>query len=101
MSAVFNPTLEDAMAAIMATPDLIGPSLRLPIAQLLAGVADLHEPHAPGHGRDVPAPGCQWCNDEDWPCADMRKALTLARCILGEPDAEATGEQQREAATRG
>lgn len=101
MSAVFNPTLEDAMAAIMATPDLIGPSLRLPIARLLAGVADLHEPHVPSHGRDTPTPGCQWCNDEDWPCADMRKALTLARGILGEPDAETAGEQCHEVADRG
>lgn len=94
MSAVFNPTLEDAMAAIMSTSDLVDPTLRLPIAQLLAGVADLHEPNVPSHGREVPTPGCQWCSDEDWPCADMRKALTLARSILGEPDAEATGEQQ-------
>lgn len=53
-----------------------------PVAKWLDDVADLHEPHEPGHANLVQS-GCQWCADEDWPCSDMRHALNVARVALG------------------
>lgn len=53
------------------------PGVALAVAAWLESVADLHEP--PNR-----PPGCQWCTDEDWPCADTRHALTVARLLLGE-----------------
>lgn len=47
------------------------------VADGLESVADLHEPRSDGHG-------CQWCNDEDWPCADTRHAAVMARLVLNE-----------------
>ena len=44
------------------------------ITQWLDSVTDLHEQQATG-------PGCQWCNDEDWPCADTRHAQAVARTM--------------------
>lgn len=55
-----------------------------PVARWLESTAELHEEKLPGHGGVVP-PGCQWCEDEDWPCAEMRDALAVARLILGTP----------------
>lgn len=84
MSEIHNPVLESAMAVLMSGTDLVDRTLAQPLASLLAGVADLHEPNVPSHGSDVPAPGCQWCADEDWPCADTRKAMDVARLLLGD-----------------
>ena len=88
MSEIHNPTLESAMAVLMGGTGLVDSTLAQPLAALLAGVADLHEPHQASHGRTTPTPGCQWCADEDWPCGDMRNAMTLARVILGQSDGE-------------
>lgn len=53
------------------------PGVALAVAAWLEAVADLHQP-------PKRAPGCQWCTDEDWPCADTRHAQTVARALLGE-----------------
>ncbi len=50
------------------------------LARWLEETDELHEQSLPGHANIVP-PGCQWCADEDWPCADMRNALATARAI--------------------
>lgn len=52
------------------------PGVALAVATWLEDVADLHEPHASAYG-------CDWCSDEDWPCADTRNALAVARALLG------------------
>lgn len=59
----------------------MGPNVGAAIAQLLDHCAELHEANPPHRGQ--PRPGCQWCADEDFPCADMRKALAVARAING------------------
>jgi hypothetical protein len=69
----YPPTIADYIAAMH-------PGVGLAVADWLAEVADLHEPKLRGHGALVP-PGCQWCEDEDWPCADTRRALAVARAI--------------------
>lgn len=51
------------------------------VADWLESASDLHEP--PNR-----PPGCQWCADEDWPCADMRHAEAVARAVLGEEPTE-------------
>ena len=50
------------------------------LADWFETVIDLHGPIVT---LDHPW-GCQWCNDEDWPCADTRHALNVARAYLGE-----------------
>ena len=65
-------TATPAVAALIAT--------REPLAKLLEDCAELHEAHEPGPLGTIP-PGCQWCADEDFPCADMRNALAVARAI--------------------
>ena len=55
---------------------------RSPLAAWLETTAYLHEAHVPGSDGQTP-PGCQWCADEDFPCADMRHALAAAREING------------------
>lgn len=52
------------------------PGVALAVATWLEDVADLHEPHPHAYG-------CDWCSDEDWPCADTRNALAVARALLG------------------
>ena len=62
---------------------LMYPGLAEPLAAWLEETAGLHEQNTlPGHANIIP-PGCQWCADEDWPCADTRRALAVARAILG------------------
>ncbi len=62
---------------------LMHPGLAEPLAAWLEETADLHEQNTlPGHANIIP-PGCQWCADEDWPCADTRRALAVAHIILG------------------
>jgi hypothetical protein len=56
---------------------------RSPLANWLESTADLHEPHLCDKHEGCEAIGCQWCGDEDWPCADMRNALAVARAING------------------
>lgn len=58
------------------------PGIGAALADWLDTVADLHE--QPTH-RGQTRPGCQWCNDEDWLCADTRHALTVARHINHTP----------------
>lgn len=63
-----------AMTATPVVAALI--AAREPLAKFLRELAALHEHDArPGHG------GCQWCADEDWPCNDVRNALSMARQI--------------------
>ncbi len=57
----------------------MGPTVGAALAQLLDDCAELHEANPPHRGQ--PRPGCQWCADEDFPCADMRNALAVARAI--------------------
>ena len=62
---------------------LMHTGLAEPLAAWLEETADLHEQNTlPGHANIIP-PGCQWCADEDWPCADTRRALAVAHIILG------------------
>jgi hypothetical protein len=72
--------LREAAAKIRT---LSGPAAE-PIAAWLESAAELHEQSM--HRGQV-SPGCQWCADEDWPCADMRHALALADAILAAPTA--------------
>lgn len=61
------------------------PGVALAVADWLESVADLHE-ETPADIRRLMGGGCQWCGDEDWPCADMRAALKTARALLNEPE---------------
>jgi hypothetical protein len=76
--------------AMAVTPELaayiaaMGPNVGALLAKLLDDCADLHEAKLPGHRGQVP-PGCQWCGDEDFPCADVRNALAVARAITTHP----------------
>lgn len=49
------------------------PGVGAALADWLDSAAELHE-EGPHHD-------CQWCGDEDWPCADIRHALAVARLI--------------------
>jgi hypothetical protein len=51
-----------------------------PIAKLLREISALHTPTTCQKHE-----GCDWCGDEDWPCNDVRNALTVARAINGDP----------------
>lgn len=51
------------------------PAVAQAIADLLTD--DHHEPRTDGRG-------CGWCADEDWPCADRRARLAVARELTGE-----------------
>ncbi|MFD4596777.1 hypothetical protein ACFWPQ_01965 [Streptomyces sp. NPDC058464] len=74
-----------ALTATPAVAALI--SARAHVAKLLREIGALHEPGCPGKrlsGHNCGGPhGCDWCGDEDWPCADMRNALAVARAING------------------
>jgi hypothetical protein len=72
-----------AAAVRLGDPTSVTPdSMRVELLIWLKGVAELHEQNTlPGHANVIP-PGCQWCNDEDWPCNDMRHALATARAVL-------------------
>ncbi|MGV9588214.1 hypothetical protein [Streptomyces tendae] len=72
-----NPADEiDAAVRKLSSGDVITRVTNLPLAKLLRETAALHEhDNRPDHG------GCDWCGDEDWPCADIRNALAVARTI--------------------
>ena len=57
--------------------------LDMPLAKLLRETAALHEPTACEKHESCDPLGCDWCGDEDWPCADVRNALAVARAING------------------
>jgi hypothetical protein len=57
--------------------------LDMPLAKLLREIAALHTPTACDKHEGCAPLGCDWCGDEDWPCNDIRNALTVARQILG------------------
>lgn len=59
---------------------LFPPGAALALADWLWETADLHEQRA---HRGESLEGCQWCADEDWPCADVRRAVAVARAVLG------------------
>lgn len=60
---------------------LFPPAAALALAEWLWETAGLHEQ---GRHRGETLADCQWCADEDWPCADVRRALGVARAVLGE-----------------
>lgn len=64
---------------------VFSPLVGTALADWLDTTADLHEARADGLG-------CQWCADEDWPCADARQAVTVARAITLEDLNEALKE---------
>ncbi|PZT70159.1 hypothetical protein DN402_31565 [Streptomyces sp. SW4] len=62
--------------------------LDISLAKQIRETAALHEPRRcgeyVGNGTRCCLPhGCDWCGDEDWPCADVRNALAVARQING------------------
>lgn len=91
MSVEITPGAERAMLlgaarvaealAVAETPAFAWRSLLRRTASWLRSVADLHEP--PDH-----PPGCQWCSDEDWPCADVREALAVAQELFDRAENE-------------
>ncbi len=56
-----------------------------PIAKLLCEISALHTPTTCQKHEGCAPDGCDWCGDEDWPCNDVRNALTVARAINGDP----------------
>ncbi|TXJ78592.1 hypothetical protein E2C11_16425 [Streptomyces lavendulae] len=60
---------------------VLPPTVGLAIAKILREAAALHEPQLCEKHEGCAPLGCQWCNDEDWPCADIRNALTVARAL--------------------
>ena len=62
---------------------LLHPGVGLALAKLLDDCAELHEPHTCDKHEGCAPLGCQWCADEDSPCADVRNALAVARQVLG------------------
>ena len=61
---------------------LMHPGLAEPLAAWLEA-ADLHEPVICEKHEGCKPLGCQRCAEEDWPCADARRAVAVARIILG------------------
>lgn len=61
------------------------PQVALAVANWLEQHAadELHE-EMPPNERAASGQGCQWCIDEDWPCADRRAALAVAHALLNE-----------------
>ena len=77
-SEVMDSWLGHGSGALAA---LMHPGVGEALAAWLESVAELHEPSRTGCCGRVLA-GCQWCADEDWPCADMRHALAVAGAVL-------------------
>lgn len=65
---------------------VLSPLVGKTLADWLGTTADLHEARADGLG-------CQWCADEDWPCADARQAVAVARAITLEDLNEALNKE--------
>jgi hypothetical protein len=61
------------------------PGVGCALADWLESTAELHEPNVCTKHEGCGPFGCQWCADEDWPCADIRNALAVARAVLGGP----------------
>lgn len=59
----------------------VNPVVGLALAKLLDDVAELHEPQTCDKHEGCDPLGCQWCGDEDTPCADVRNALAVARAL--------------------
>ncbi|MFF7824231.1 hypothetical protein ACFZCM_03310 [Streptomyces rochei] len=80
-----NPADEiEAAARKLSSGDLIARvDLDLPMAKQLRETAALHTPTACQKHVGCDPLGCEWCADEDWPCADIRNALAVARAING------------------
>jgi hypothetical protein len=57
--------------------------LDIPLAKLLRETAALHTPTTCEKHEGCAPLGCDWCGDEDWPCADIRNALAVAQLING------------------
>lgn len=65
---------------------LWGPNPARAVAAWLESTVELHEPktdlaQGPEPREDLSA--CQWCADEDTPCADLRHARAIAELITG------------------
>lgn len=81
-------TVSDTAAQAKARPMVwsqyaaaMNPVVGLALALLLDGVAELHEPTVCRKHEGCASLGCQWCADEDTPCADVRNALAVARAL--------------------
>lgn len=80
MYVVDEPMSNGANAAYIAA---MHPGAGAALAKLLEDCAELHEPNVCTKHEGCDPFGCQWCNDEDAPCADLRNALAVARAING------------------
>lgn len=63
----------------------MGPGAGNALADWLESAPVLHEPKACEKHDGCSPLGCDWCGDEDWPCADIRSALAVARAVTGGP----------------
>ncbi|MFE6355904.1 hypothetical protein ACFVOO_23985 [Streptomyces rochei] len=79
-----TPTQEiEAAARKLSSGMLIARAdLDVPLAKLLRETAALHTPNECGKHVGCGPLGCEWCGDEDWPCADIRNALAVARVVV-------------------
>jgi hypothetical protein len=59
---------------------VFSPAAAHALAKALRQTEALHTPTTCQHEGCMPH-GCEWCGDEDWPCADLRNALAVARQI--------------------
>lgn len=66
--------LRSGMLVVHADYDML-------LAEMLRDVVNFHEPMLCTKHVDCVSMGCQWCNDEDTPCQDVRNALAIARQI--------------------
>jgi hypothetical protein len=59
----------------------------LALADLFDGIAERHTPYTFQVGDAPPSPMwvCGWCEDQGWPCPDVRAALAVADALgIGE-----------------
>lgn len=84
-----TPTQEiEAAARKLSSGMLVARAdLDAPLAKLLRETVALHTPRRCGEyvGNNTTCGlphGCEWCGDEDWPCADIRNALAVARAVV-------------------
>ncbi|MFJ7895948.1 hypothetical protein [Streptomyces anthocyanicus] len=74
--------IEDAARKLSSGMLGTGPNLDIPLAKLLREAAALHTPNECDKHVNCGPFGCEWCGDEDWPCADIRNALAVARAVV-------------------
>ena len=79
-----TPTQEIEAAARKLSSGLLvtRADLDVPLAKLLRETAALHTPNECDKHVGCGPLGCEWCGDEDWPCADIRNALAVAQAAV-------------------